>query len=391
MTAGSPKDGVLAVIVGSGLNALGVLRSLACGRIPLTLLGPPDGCAMRSRFGTKVALEDTHGEPLIAALRRLAKGRARRPILFLTEEKSVETVSERRDELFDLCRIRLPSRRIVEDLLDKAAFQVLANDGGNLIPAARPLRSPADLADIARLRFPCVLKPAWKNYEYGRRFSKAYVVTSMGDVERLYAEIFPFMPDMIVQEWIEGDDSDIYFCLQYIGDGGTAVASFVGRKLRSWPPRIGGTASCIAAPEHAHELTIMTQRFFQRVGFEGMGSMEYKRDRRDGRFYMVEPTVGRTDFQEEVATVNGVNIPLAAYRHESGMPPLGAVTVVPPRLWRDPVVDRWARQQQTSPLAERDATHCSVDAYFRPDDPGPWVDSVLHRLGGKLRAVIKSR
>ena len=87
-----------------------------------------------------------------------------------------------------------------------------------------------------------------------RRFSKAYVVTSMGDVERLYAEIFPFMPDMIVQEWIEGDDSDIYFCLQYIGDGGTAVASFVGRKLRSWPPRIGGTASCIAAPEHAHEL-----------------------------------------------------------------------------------------------------------------------------------------
>ncbi len=45
-----------------------------------------------------------------------------------------------------------------------------------------------------------------------------------------------------------------------------------------------------------------------------MGSMEYKRDRRDGRFHMIEPTVARTDFQEEVATLNGMNIPLASYR-----------------------------------------------------------------------------
>ena len=46
--------------------------------------------------------------------------------------------------------------------------------------------------------------------------------------------------------------------------------------------------------------------------------MEYKRDRRDEKFYMVEPTVGRTDYQEEIATLNGVNIPAAAYLREIG-------------------------------------------------------------------------
>ena len=46
--------------------------------------------------------------------------------------------------------------------------------------------------------------------------------------------------------------------------------------------------------------------------------MEFKRDARTGEFLMIEPTVGRVDWQEEVATLNGVNIPLAAYLHEIG-------------------------------------------------------------------------
>ncbi len=64
--------------------------------------------------------------------------------------------------------------------------------------------------------------------------------------------------------------------------------------------------------------------------------MEYKRDSRDGKFYMVEPTVGRTDYQEEIAVLNGINLPLVVYRGELGMsaPPPTAVT--PPRAWRDP-------------------------------------------------------
>jgi D-aspartate ligase len=46
--------------------------------------------------------------------------------------------------------------------------------------------------------------------------------------------------------------------------------------------------------------------------------MEFKRDTRTGRFFMVEPTVGRTDYQEEVATLNGANISYAAYCGELG-------------------------------------------------------------------------
>ena len=389
MSYPSEDQAALAVVVGSGLNALGVVRSLARGHVPIVIVGPGSGCAMRSRFGAKLPLLETDGKPLIAALKDVASKASERPVLFLTEEKSVETVSERRSDLDRLFHIRLPRHETLEALLDKTEFQRLAQSTGCRIPSGAPLRSPADLDAVSKLRFPSVLKPASKNYAYGARFSKAYVVASVEEVERLYREIAPVMPDMIVQEWIDGEDSDIYFCLQYIGRNGELVASFVGRKLRSWPPRIGGTASCIAAPDHARELTDATSQFFRAVQFQGMASMEFKRDRRDGQFYMVEPTVGRTDFQEEVATINGVNIPLAAYRHEVGDPPVRAVTVSPPRLWREPAIDRWAQEGQERPSIESSIRHRAVDAYFRVNDPGPWLDNVKHRFRGKLQAMLR--
>ncbi len=64
----------------------------------------------------------------------------------------------------------------------------------------------------------------------------------------------------------------------------------------------------------------MTTQFFQAAGVIGMASMEYKRDTRSGEFRMVEPTIGRTDYQEEVATLNGVNLPHAAWCSELGLP-----------------------------------------------------------------------
>ena len=52
-------------------------------------------------------------------------------------------------------------------------------------------------------------------------------------------------------------------------------------------------------------LVTMTADFFQRVGMTGACSMEFKRDPRDGEYYMIEPTVCRTDWQNAVADANG--------------------------------------------------------------------------------------
>jgi len=387
--------GVPAVVVGRDLNALGVVRSLGAAGVPVIVLGSRlDGPAMESRYVARRVRAPQDGPGLLDALVGIARESRVRPVLFLTEERTVCTVSDHRDGILEHFRIRLPAQETLSALMHKQGFQEIAERHAALVPRLVHLRSRTDLPALGALRFPCVFKPGHKDYNYGARFKKAYVVECIDEIERLYAEIEPVCPDMVAQEWIDGSDSDIYFCLQYRGSNGQSIASFVGRKIRSWPPRTGGTASCTAAWDDAEELTQLTQEFFSRAGFTGMGAMEYKRDRRDGRFYMVEPTVARTDFQEEVATIHGVNIPLAAYCHELDLDPAPALHPIAPKriVWRESVTDRRSialqgEEQAFSVLPVR-------GAHWRLIDPGPgigWLRRwVRDRVRGLQRRLLRA-
>src|SRR5689334_13495845 len=288
-----------AVVAGLELNGLGVVRALAAAGVPVialdTDLAKPTAA---TRHGVKRAVRSLSGEAFIEDLLQLRAELTNTPVLILTEEASVSTVSSQRARISSEYRFTLPPDPVVQDLLDKHRFQDIAERSGFPVPRAVGLIKGREPAGLEHLSYPCVVKPATKDPEYGRWFAKAYKVSTPEEALQLWEKMGSVTDRLIVQEWIEGDDSDVYFCLQYRTGNGPA-ASFVGRKLCQWPPQVGGTASCMPAPEFADQLTDLTNQFFAAVGFVGMGSIEYKRDRRNGRFYMVEPTVGRTDLQEE--------------------------------------------------------------------------------------------
>lgn len=377
-------NGEWAVVVGDGLNALGVVRSLARGKVRVALLHRAhDAESAQTRLARVVERYGEQSE-LPGALLRLQTRLGGRPVLFLTEEEAVRVVSSARGHLQEPYRFRMAEHETMLALTHKEGVQQAAEQHGLPIPRAVRLQSERDLPRLAELRYPCVLKPGLKHDGYGNRFKKAYTVASADEALVLFREISPVLPDLIVQEWIVGGDDSIYFCLQYVLGQGQVAASFCGRKLRAWPPQVGGTASCMPADDASDELTALTSAFFGAVGFRGMGSMEYKRDTRDGRFYVVEPTVGRTDFQEEVATVNGVNIPLAAWCAEQGMA-IPAVARPAPHIWREPTTDRWSEQQQGR--HEAFSRHAVVDAYWRANDPAPWIRLQVGRVAQRLRSL----
>jgi predicted ATP-grasp superfamily ATP-dependent carboligase len=378
----APENQVPAVVVGVDVNGLGVVRSLARAGVPVIAVDTDlDKPTMRTRYGRKVRVASLAGEPLVQALIELAEGLAARPVLFITEEASVRTVSEQRAALTPFYRFRMPQPDVLDALMHKEPFQRLAERHGFRVPKSLHIVDEASLAAAAGLPFPAILKPGKKDAGYGRAFKKAYRVENFEEVSTLCRQIMPVLPDLVLQEWIVGEDSDIYFCLQYVAADGRAVASFTGRKIRSWPPNVGGTASCLPAPEAAAVLSAETTRFFEATGFAGMGSMEYKRDARSGEFVLVEPTVGRTDYQEEVATLNGVNIPLAAYCAELGLPFQPRETAAKPAVWRETWTDRQSAELQGQKYGKGplDSGRC-IDAYWRLDDPAPWLNRVGDRL-----------
>ena len=170
---------------------------------------------------------------------------------------------------------------------------------------------------------------------------------------------------LAIQEWIEGNDSDIYFSLFVCDSESKVVAMFSGRKLVCDPPDVGITAICTAAAaEVDEELSDLSRQFIERVGYKGVGGLEYKRDRRSGRLVITEPTVGRIDWQEEIATLCGVNIPLAAYCAETGVPFKKSARQKSNVMWRSSVVHRL-------PAAIAPPRASVRDGYFRLNDPLP--------------------
>jgi predicted ATP-grasp superfamily ATP-dependent carboligase len=377
------------VVVGAGINGLGVVRSLVRANVPTWLLDVdihrPE---MYVRGVRRVQVATLHGGAMVDELVRVASGQFAGvwPVLLLTQEESVKLVSNARDRLSPLYRFSLPPRDTLDALQHKHGFQRLAEQHACPIPPLVNIHGPDDMHLLDSLQYPVVIKPGARHTGYSRQFKKAYRSETARDAADLIRRMLPVLPDIVVQEWTEGPDSNIYFCLQYIDGDGHATASFTGRKVRSWPPQVGGTASCTAAPEAHAELSALTTRFFRDVGAIGMAAMEYKRDVRTGKFRAVEPTIGRTDYQAEVATLNGVNLPYAAYCAETGAP-LGVQTQSSRRWgWRVRTDDdQSAALQHQNPRDGFGDVAGVADALWRGSDPAPYLVEAWQRIARGVR------
>ena len=390
MLTTAPSAQIPAVVVGGTDNCggLGVVRSLGRAGVPVIVVDSEvTAPALYSRYARKVLMPELSGYSFVQNLLALQARLQSRPVLFLTSDEAALTVSEYRAELQCSYRLRLPEHDRLVALMKKNDFQRLAIEHGFPIPRSVRIRSFNELGSLAGLNFPAVVKPSVKTEDYQTHgFERGYPVSSREHAESVIRRILPVLPDLIVQEWIEGADSAIYFCLMYRGSSG-AVASFSGRKLSIWPPNVGTTASCTSAPEAHEELYRLTEAFFAAMSFVGMGSMEYKRDARTGQFFMIEPTVSRVDWQEEVATLNGVNIPLAAYVHEAGGE--GPAVVPSPRvIWRDGA-RHWKATRNGDAVAPTDAE--VYDAYWRLTDPLPALLHGITMFTRTLRRALKRR
>jgi hypothetical protein len=127
------------------------------------------------------------------------------------------------------------------------------------------------------------------------------------------------------------------------------------------------------------QLECITKDFLDQVNYFGFGGIEYKRDARNGRFLIIEPTVGRTDWQEEVATLAGVNIPLIAYRHELALPALPAKRVDYGVVWQNSWIERLRFGAKAIPPRS-----VVLDGYWRRDDPLPALVHYPHDLARAL-------
>ncbi|MDE1463951.1 hypothetical protein [Spartinivicinus poritis] len=370
------------VIIGGGINALGVARSLGPYALCTLVFSGINSPASHSRYVKPHPVASTSLPSLVDDLLTLAQSFKQQPLLIITEEKAVYQIAKAQKILAEHFLINLPSIELVSHLQNKADFYQIARKHKAPVPDTMTISNEDDIHKAHKMQFPCVFKPLEQNAEYGKNFKKAYKVQSIDEVKQLYKRIKPILNDMILQQWIEGDDSDLYFSIIYYDQYSNPVSSFTGRKLRSWPVNVGGTASCINAPETAHILEPICHKFFKAIQYKGLVGMEFKKDKISGEFIMVEPTVGRTDFQHEIATLSGINILKSILYHFLKRPIPQSKNSPSPIVWQEFISDYLSMKESGKTGFPK---HAKIyQAIKRWNDPMPYIHQLFTRLKNKL-------
>jgi predicted ATP-grasp superfamily ATP-dependent carboligase len=137
MAAGD--DGPLALVMGD----VDMVRALGVAGIPCAFFGFADDAARFSRH-VRVALpwidQWQRQEDIVAALLDLARSVAEPPVLFPQTDATLLLASRHRERLGAAWRLMLADAELVEQLVDKARFQALAERHALPVPRSQRLR-----------------------------------------------------------------------------------------------------------------------------------------------------------------------------------------------------------------------------------------------------------
>jgi predicted ATP-grasp superfamily ATP-dependent carboligase len=312
--------GVPAVVVGMRAVGLGVVRSLAlggCRRIVGVEAADCAGLPTRTRLCEVRFVEDLYAYGALRdELSAVARGMpGPKPVLFLTTDEHVGWACGGRDgeAIREYYSVMLPEEGVCREMLSKEGFARVAEERGYPVPRGVCADGEGLVGAVAErgLRYPLIAKPSVKTKAWARRFEeKALMVRSEGELEAVAEGMREVPGTVVVQEYVEGEDGRVCFCLCVAGEELGEPVTFAGRKLYQWPRGRGNSAVC--EPIEAPELEAFARRFVGETGLEGLCSIEVKYGE-GGGFQVIEPTVGRPDLQSYLATLNGVNLPWIAY------------------------------------------------------------------------------
>lgn len=387
-----------AVVVGlDNITGLQTARILAAHGVPVVgVVSQPHHFGASTRACVEVVSSEFTDDALVATLHDVDRRWNSRAVLFPCSDVTVAALSRRRADLPSRMVLPLASHDVVDLLMNKTSFASYATDNGLPVPRTAVLRSRSDAQEAARtLRYPCVVKPpvaspTWR----ANAGAKGYPVETARELLAVYDRVADWAETLLVQEWVPGGEDALFSCNAYFDRKGRDRVTFVARKVRQWPPRIGTSASGVECRDD--ELRDATVKLFTGVGFHGLAYLEAKRDRRTGELALIEPNVGRPTGRSAIAEAGGVELVYTAYCDALGLPlPDARQQRFGNAKWldlrRDAQAAAVACRSGELTIREwlRSLRGSKAHAIWSARDPKPFVVDVSHAIGEGLQMAVR--
>jgi hypothetical protein len=100
------------------------------------------------------------------------------------------------------------------------------------------------------------------------------------------AASFPDPTTAMFQEYLPREEAEDWIFHTYCDASSRALVPFTGVKLRSWPPHAGVTTYARIVPNA--ELEELSARLCREIGYRGVVDLDWRFDRRDGQYKLVD-------------------------------------------------------------------------------------------------------
>lgn len=331
----------IAVVLGFNIHGLAVARSLSRAGIEVhAITASMDMPTVATRYATVHLSPHVNTDGIVAELKKFSREvlKGKKAVLFPTSDNMVTAIARHWPELESAYLLSWSHcREKILTLIEKKSLPDICQQQGVSHPESISVASPEDCKRAClSLPSPLIVKPSRPLSNF-----KTLMVSDLESFMKIVAK-YPSDLPYVAQTHIDGGDDSLYFCTMYLIDG-ERVCTFTGRKLRAEPEGLGqGT---VFAGEKNSELIEISDQFLKGLDLSGPVAIEYKRDA-SGKYWLIEPNIGRTEYCVDLAIQSGANLPLIEYNHATGK-----------------------RVERSSPLSKRDRTWYDTDkdprCYFR--------------------------
>ena len=298
------------IILGCDSNGYGVIRSLAKFNSKLEIIGVDFNSKSPGLFSKYLTDKRIISNPneneanTIKDLFNLGKQFKEKPVVFITSDIFLSLFNANRERLATHFIFNIPSEKLLNNLLDKRKqYEIIAGLNVNL-PKTIFIPKEISFKDIESIQFPVFIKGAFPHIWKKHFVEKGFVVYDKKEFEIKVAEFNNLNLDLVIQELIVGPNGNHFKVSAYYDKNGEPKLFFTTQKARQFPFDFG--VGSYMKSKRVEELLESGRRIFDALGYIGIGSIEFKKDERDGEFKFIElnPRMWQQNYQAALAGLN---------------------------------------------------------------------------------------
>ncbi len=256
--------------------------------------------------------------------------------LFCSNDAHLKLMLTHWDEMNALFRFVSVDKELLETILNKERFIDFAIEHEFPIPQTY---TSDNLTRAFNISFPVIVKPIirlhWFESEavrkYGGKKHKGILVHSEAELEDVVHLLEKEGIRFVVQQYIPGEESQIFSFHSFFTEDSQPLGYFVGQKIRTYPVEYG--QSCALRLTDYPGIVEMSLNLLKRIRYKGPIKIDYKLDPRSGKLYLLELNPTRYNMWHYLGARGGVNLPALAYQYMMGKPVTAPLTT-----WRKDIV-----------------------------------------------------